>query len=156
MQWEAFIREAVYGGLHNVLIMASIIFFVMMIMEIGRDLQVLDRVTKWAAPALRLFGMSRQATFPLIVGLAFGIAYGAGVIIESARSGEISWRDLFLVNLFLSTCHAIFEDTALFLAVGANPWIILIGRFLLAVVLTYLVSRMGWLAAAAARAEQKN
>lgn len=145
LPWKAFVSDAFYGSLHNVLLMAAIIFPVMLVLEIGRDLRVLDRITVFVAPALRLLGLSRQATFPLLVGIIFGIAYGAGVIIEAARSGEISWRDLFLVNLFLSTCHAVIEDTALFIAVGADPWIILGGRFLLAVVLTCLVSRMAWL-----------
>lgn len=155
MQWEAFAREAVHGGLHNVLIMAGIIIPVMVILQIGRELNVLDRVTVFVAPVLRLFGLSRRAAFPLLVGVIFGIAYGAGVIIEAARSGEISWRDLFLVNLFLSACHAVIEDTALFIAIGADPWIILGGRFLLAVVLTCLVSRMGWLAARTSHAGAK-
>ncbi|MEW5899165.1 MAG: nucleoside recognition domain-containing protein [Bacillota bacterium] len=145
MQWEAFAGEALHGSLHNIWMMARIIIPVMLVLEIGRDLHILDRITVFVAPALRFFGLSRQATFPLVVGLIFGIAYGAGVIIEAARSGQISWRDLLLVNLFLSACHAIVEDTALFIAIGADPWIILGGRFLLAVVLTYLVSRMGQL-----------
>jgi len=154
LQWEAFAGEALRGGLHNIWMMARIIIPVMLVLEIGRDLRILDRITVFVAPALRFFGLSRQATFPLVVGFIFGIAYGAGVIIEAARSGKISWRDLFLVNLFLSACHAIVEDTALFIAVGANPWIILGGRFLLAVVLTYLVSRTGWLAAQTPRSPQ--
>lgn len=155
MQWEAFFREAFTGALHNVLMMTSIVFSIMILLEIGRDLNLLDKITVFTAPLLRFLGLSRQATFPLVVGLIFGIAYGAGVIIEAAKSGEISWRDLFLVNLFLSSCHAVIEDTALFFAIGADPWIILGGRFLLAVILTYLVSRMSWLATHCTEAKNK-
>jgi len=144
MNWEAFAREALQGSLHNVTMMAGIIFSVMMVIEIGRDLHLLDRLTRFLEPPLRLFGLSRQAAFPLLVGLIFGIAYGAGVIIEAARTKEISFRDLLLVNVFLSACHALIEDTALFIAVGADPRIILGGRVLLGVVLLFLAGRLVW------------
>jgi len=69
------------------------------------------------------------------VGIIFGIAYGAGVLIEEARSGRLSWKDIFLINVFLSVCHAVVEDTALFMAVGANgliySWVVLSQPFLL-------------------------
>lgn len=144
MNWEAFAREALQGSLHNVAMMAGIIFSIMMVIEIGRDLHLLDRLTSFLEPSLRLFGLSRQAAFPLLVGLIFGIAYGAGVIIEAAKTKEISFRDLLLVNIFLSACHALIEDTALFIAVGADPWIILGGRVLLGVVLLFLAGRLVW------------
>lgn len=145
MDWQAFVREAVSGVIYNVGIMAVIIIPVMMVLEIARERKILDRFALKMAPFLKVFGMSGEASLPLLVGGVFGIAYGAGVIIESANSGRITWRDLFLVNIFLSVCHAVIEDTALFLAVGANPVVILGGRFLLAVLITFLVSRSAWL-----------
>jgi len=144
LHWEAFAREALLGSLHNIAMMAGIIFFIMLLIEIGRDLHLLDRLTLFLAPLLRLFGLSRQAAFPLLVGIIFGIAYGAGVIIEAARTKEISYRDLLLVNMFLSACHALIEDTALFIAVGADPWVILGGRVLLGVVLLFVAGRLVW------------
>jgi len=47
--------------------------------------------------------------------------------------------------VFLSVCHAVVEDTALFMAVGANGLIILLGRFIAAILITYLISRTAWL-----------
>lgn len=146
MDWQAFTREAVSGVVYNVGIMAVIIIPVMVILEIAREKKLLDRFALKMAPFLKVFGMSGEASLPLLVGGVFGIAYGAGVIIESAKSGRITWRDLFLVNIFLSVCHAVIEDTALFLAVGANPVVILGGRFLLAVLITFIISRSAWLA----------
>lgn len=145
MDWRGFAREAAGGAAYNVVIMAAIIITVMVILEIAREMRLLDRFSSKVTPFLRLFGMSGEASLPLLVGGVFGLAYGAGVIIESASSGRITWRDLFLVNIFLSVCHAVIEDTALFLAVGADPLVILGGRFLMAVLITFLVSRSGWL-----------
>ena len=141
LDWSAFAVEAARGSAKNVLIMASIIIPIMILLELAREKRILDHFSKKLAPALKIFGMSPESAFPLLAGIVFGISYGAGVIIDSAKSGRISWRDMFLVNVFLAICHAMIEDTALFLAVGADPLVIIVGRLGLAVVITYLVSR---------------
>lgn len=146
MDWINFFHESLQGCWDNVSLMGMIIIPIMIILEIARDLKILDRIGEMLAPTMRVLGLSKEAAPPLMVGLGFGITYGAGVIIEAARSGRLTWKDLFLLNLFLSICHAVVEDTALFMAVGADGLPILGGRFLLAVVVTFLVSRSGWLA----------
>lgn len=145
MDWTGFAREALPGAIHNMCLMAAIVIPMMLVLELARDLGVLDRIAGWLAPALGVFRLSREAAFPLLVGLFFGIAYGAGVLIEEARSGRVGWRDLFLINIFLSVCHSVVEDTALFMAVGANGPVILLGRLVAAVIITWLISRSAWL-----------
>ncbi|MCG8400834.1 MAG: nucleoside recognition protein [Firmicutes bacterium] len=140
-----YLGEAIPGAVGIVFMMAAIVIPVMVVLELARDLNILDRVAGWLAPALRGLGLSPQAAFPLLVGIIFGISYGAGVLIEEARSGRLNWKDIFLINVFLSVCHAIVEDTALFIAVGANGLVILLGRFIAAILITYLISRTAWL-----------
>lgn len=140
MDWRLFALDAAWGGAKNLLIMAAVIIPIMVLLEIARDLQLLDRFSGKIAPLMKLFGISPGAAFPLFAGFIFGIAYGAGVLIEEANSGRLSRRDMFIVFVFLSICHAIIEDTALFLAVGADPLVILGGRLAMAIVITYLVS----------------
>jgi hypothetical protein len=140
LNWIGFLNEVVRGCWDNVSLMAVIIIPIMIILEIARDLKILDRVGERLAPALKFLGMSKEAASLLMVGLGFGISYGAGVIIEAARSGRLSWQDLFLLNLFLSICHAVVEDTALFMAVGADG----------------VVSRSGWMARQAEKHSTKD
>ena len=89
-------------------------------------------------PLLKMLRLPKEVVLPLIARLIFGIAYGAGVIIQSAREEVVQKEDLFTVSLFLVVCHSIIEDTMLFLTVGANFWIIALGRFLLAVLVTFV------------------
>lgn len=133
--------EAAGGSLKYVLIMAAIIIPVMILLEIARDRKWLEKFAARTGPVLNIFGMSPESAFPLLAGFVFGISYGAGVIIDSARSGRITVRDMILVNIFLSVCHAVVEDTALFMALGANPLVIIVGRLAAAILITYLVSR---------------
>ncbi|MGB9826707.1 MAG: hypothetical protein ACPLRU_08540, partial [Desulfofundulus sp.] len=90
---------------------------------------------------LHWLGMSEAAAFPLLTGLIFGILYGAGVIIEEARSGKLSRREIWLLNLFLGLTHAIVEDTAIFVTLGANLAVILGGRLVITVLVIFLIAK---------------
>lgn len=85
MDWKAFLTEAATGSLKYVLLMAAIIIVVMVLLEIAREKKLLEKFAAKTAPALKPFGMSPEAAFPLIAGFIFGISYGAGVIIDAAR-----------------------------------------------------------------------
>ncbi len=141
MDWTSFAHDAARGSAANLLIMAAVIIPIMILLEAARDMKLLDRYSKKVAPVMKVFGMSSEAAYPLLVGIFFGIGYGAGVIIEAARSGRLALKDMVLVFSFLSVCHALIEDTALFLALGANPVVIVPGRLVLAVAITYMIGR---------------
>lgn len=98
----------------------------MILMEFLRD-TALFRVRKGAlARAMGRFGFSPPALLPLLAGLLFGIAYGAGVILAMAREHGLARRDIVSVALFLSLCHAVVEDTLLFVLVGGDfLWMLL-------------------------------
>jgi hypothetical protein len=86
-------------------------------------------------------GITHHGLVPLVTGVIIGLTYGAGVIIHSIRTSDISKKESFLILLFLSVCHAIIEDTLIFVVIGANGFVLVAFRFALAIVLTYLVYR---------------
>ena len=88
-------------------------------------------------------GISGNGLIPLLTGIVIGLTYGAGVIIHSIRSTDIGKKEAFLILLYLSICHAVIEDTLIFVVIGANGIVLLLGRFFLATLLTYLVHRAG-------------
>lgn len=135
------LQEAIIGSFKSIFGIALIVFPLMMVLEIVKDLNILDRLSAVIRPVSRLFNIPQEAGLPLLAGLIFGITYGAGTIIQSAREGKLTKRDLVVVNTFLVICHAVFEDTMLFVAVGANGYLILLFRLMMAVVVTFLVSR---------------
>lgn len=135
------LKEAVFGSLKSVWSIAIIVFPLMIVMEFARKYKVMDFISAGLRPLTRFLGVQRSAAFPLAVGLIFGLAYGSGVIIQSAQEGEIDLRSLTLVSIFLACCHAVVEDTLLFVAVGANGWLLLGLRTLAAFIVTMLVSK---------------
>jgi hypothetical protein len=77
--------------------------------------------------------------FSLTVGVFLGITYGAGVLINEVRSGAMSKKDVFFVATFLMICHAIIEDTLLFVIFGADFTMVVLIRTIAAIIFSYLV-----------------
>ena len=76
--------------------------------------------------------------FSIVVGVILGITYGAGILIQEAKSGAISKPDLFYIGTFLMICHAIIEDTLLFVIFGADFTMVIVIRTIAAIVISYL------------------
>lgn len=100
-----------------------------------RMLAAVNRVTRW-------FGLTREAGLPWLGGNVFGIVFGGGLIIESTHTHKLSPRQVTLVATFLALSHGLLEDTAIFVVLGANLFWITIPRIVLAVVVTWLLSRI--------------
>ncbi|MFA5515586.1 MAG: nucleoside recognition domain-containing protein [Desulfuromonadales bacterium] len=110
--------------------------------EVLRYLPVFRRAGRAVDPLMRGMGLDRDAAVPLFTGIFLGIAYGAGIIIRVAQEKKLPRRQLFLMGLFLATCHAVVEDTLIFVVLGANGWIMLGVRLLIAVGLTAILARI--------------
>lgn len=121
--------------------MALIVIPLMLFMEIMKELNVLDRFTGWLHWTVKPFSMPPAAVLPLLTGLIFGLAYGAGFIIQAAKENTLSKRDLYLISLFLVINHSAIEDTLLFVAVGAKGWVLLSFRFAASILITWAVGR---------------
>ncbi|PAB57565.1 nucleoside recognition protein [Anaeromicrobium sediminis] len=129
------------GLVRSLVKMTCIIVPIMVALQLLKDYKILDKMAKRLSFISRFFNISQNSIFPLLVGFFIGISYGAGVIIESAESGNMSKKDTFLVVVFLITCHAVVEDSGLFIALGANGWILVSIRVIVAIMLTYIISR---------------
>lgn len=140
--WGDVFLESVMAALGGIVQLAAIVVPLMIGIQWLRDLAVLERLSQKLGLLAKLLGIAPQGSLTLAAGLVFGLAYGAGLIIESAREGRLSRRDLYLLVLFLSTCHAVIEDTLIFFPLGIPLWPLLGLRLSLALVLTALTARI--------------
>ncbi len=109
--------------------------------ELLRHLPVFRRAGNLVEPVMKGVGLTRDAAVPLFTGIFLGIAYGAGIIIRVARQKGLPDRELFLMGLFLATCHSVVEDILIFVVIGGNGLVILGVRLGLAALLTALLAR---------------
>lgn len=114
----------------------------MLAIQILKEIKFLDRLAGWMRPVTRLLGLPEKASIPLLAGFFFGLAYGAGVILQATQEENFSRRELYLMFLFLILAHAVVEDTLLFLPLGVNGWLLLGTRFGAALILTAIAARV--------------
>jgi hypothetical protein len=126
---------ALLGGLQLSLKLLLIIVPLVTLFELLRYLPFFRWAGDRCEPLMRGLGLSRQSAAPLFTGVFLGIAYGAGILIRIAQENRLPRRELFLLGLFLATCHAVVEDTLIFVVIGGNGWIILGVRLLVAALL---------------------
>lgn len=140
--------EAAYDISTGLFGLALKIFLIVMplliFLEWARTQAWFTRFIKASGAMFDPIGLRSESLFPLMTGILFGISYGAGVLIPQAQSGQLSRKQVFLTALFLCLCHAIIEDTLLFALVGANAWIVVVTRFVAAMVIVYAFSKSSW------------
>lgn len=119
-----------------------ILFLVFVLLELVQRSNILTKGHRAIAKFIGFLGFNAAGTAPLIAGIVLGIIYGAGVIDDLIKKENVNKKQVFLVSVFLSMCHAIFEDTGLFLVLGANLFWITIPRLLLAGLVTFISSKV--------------
>ena len=113
---------------------------VVVVLEILKVLKILDFINNLLYYLTKHLGITKSASMPLLIGILAGISYGAGAIISCYNNNDMNKKDVILVSTFLCICHALPEDTLLFVSVGANGWIVLLVRFVLGIIATLIAN----------------
>lgn len=131
------------NGIFNLSVKTFIILFlVFILLEIVKKLGLIDKADKTIGKPIKWLGLKSASAAPLVTGIVLGIIYGAGIIDDLIKEQNIRPRQVFLIAIFLGMCHALFEDTGLFLAIGANLFWITVPRIIVAIFITYLASKI--------------
>lgn len=132
--WEA-LEKAGLG----VFQLAIIVIPLMVFIQFLKDLQWLNKFSKTMAPVTKALGMKENTSTTMAAGLMFGLAYGAGVMIQAVQEDGVSKKDVTLAFIFLVACHAIVEDTLVFVPLGIPVWPLFLIRLGVAIALTLIV-----------------
>jgi len=143
---ETWLEIALLGlktATNGILQIAIIVIPLMLSIQILKDLKVITYLSKKMKPMTELLGLSTEKTaIPLLAGIIIGLAYGAGLIIESTKEENLSKKDLYLLSIFLVSSHAVFEDTVVFIPLGIAVLPLLIIRVTTAFLITILTARL--------------
>ena len=90
-------------------------------------------------PMIEKHSQKVNSGFSIMVGVILGITYGAGILIAEYENGALKKKDILFIGTYLMICHAIIEDTLLFVIFGANLWLIVGLRLLFATLIAYLI-----------------
>ncbi len=140
--WGEIFIHGIQTSVLGILQMAVIIIPLMIGIQLLKDIKALPYLAKGLMPFTRLIGATEKTGVTLMAGIVFGIAFGAGVIIQAAKEDNLSKKDLYLVSIFLVICHAVIEDTLIFVPLGINVLPLLLIRILLAILVTALTAKV--------------
>lgn len=135
----AIVLHAIEKAALGVYQLAIIVIPLMIGIQILKDLKVLQWFSRIMSPFTRILGMKENTSTTLAAGLLFGLAYGAGVMIQAVKEDGVSKKDVTLAFIFLVGCHAVVEDTLIFVPLGIPVLPLLFIRLFTAILLTLIV-----------------
>jgi hypothetical protein len=133
---------ALKSGLFSILGLAKIIIPLMVAIEVLKDLNILEKFSKFMSPLSKSLKVKEDSSLPLVVGSVLGLFFGAGVLFQSVQEGDLDKRSLVIISVFLALCHAVVEDTVIFLPIDANLPLVLVIRLSVAYLIAFAASRL--------------
>lgn len=140
--WVEITLNAFQSAAMGIVQLAIIVIPVMLFIRVLQDVGALERFAAAMRPLMHPLGIAPRGAVTMAGGLFFGLAFGAGVILEEARKQKFTRRELTLIILFLCVCHAVVEDTLIFAPLGINVLPLLLVRLVSAILLTLLIARL--------------
>lgn len=114
------------------------IFFIVMglmvILGLLKSFDWIPALVRILGPFLRLMGLNERVGVLWLTAVVFGLTYGAAVIVEEAKEGNLSARDLEKLHLSVGINHSMVEDPILFVALGLNAFWLYVPRLVTAMV----------------------
>lgn len=138
--WGTIVYQGIESAVIGIVQLSFIVIPIMIFIQIMKDFKWLKLFSKFMSPLTRLLRINENTSTTLVAGLLFGITYGAGVMIQAVKEDGVRKRDIYLVTIFLVACHAVIEDTLLFVPLGIPIWPLLVIRLVVAILLTILVA----------------
>ncbi|MCM3714622.1 nucleoside recognition domain-containing protein [Halalkalibacter oceani] len=138
--WLAIGWDGVTSAALGIFQLALIVIPLMVVIQVMKERNWIKVMAKAMRPLTKLLRVQENTSTTLVSGLTIGLAFGAGVIIQAAKEDGISKKDMYLIVIFLVACHAVVEDTLIFIPLGIPVWPLLIIRIVTAILLTLAIS----------------
>ncbi len=138
---DELLKHAVFGSLKLSLKLILIIVPLMIAYEFLENSRTFKKILDGLHFLLKPLGFSKQASISMLAGIFLGVTYGSGVLLAQSEKKVLSEMDALLTAVYLSMCHAVIEDTLVFVAIGGNGFYILGTRIIIATAITFIFYR---------------
>ena len=140
-QLTSILPGALKGGLILCAEIAAVVLPLILGYELAKAYGVFERPWSRLRPVLAWLGLGPGGLVPLLAGIFLGLLYGAGILVSVSRDQGLAAGERLALAVFLVTCHAVVEDTAIFVLLGGSAFWILAPRLVLALGLTAWLAR---------------
>lgn len=117
--------------------MLVIIFSLNILQAVMAEFGIIRAVSRALRPVMHVFGLSSRCAVLWIIANTLGLAYGAAAMIEEADKGKMRREDIDGLNTHIGISHSNLEDVILLSSVGAVWWILLLSRWVWAIILVW-------------------
>lgn len=124
----------ILGELRNYLMIYIIITALVALMYILKKTGIIEKLNNFLEPFLEFIGLTKSAAPITIIGTTLGLAYGGALIINEAKSGKLTDKDIVLSLSLMGLSHSLIEDTLIMLAIGASIVGVLFARILFTII----------------------
>ena len=130
--WQWFL-----SALKLVLMMVVIIYSLNILQRLLREFGAMEKIAMVFRPLMTVFGLPSNTVFLWIVANIIGLGYGAAAMLDELVRGDVSYRDVLLLDTHICISHRNLEDLLLLSACGAVWWILLLSRWAMSILLVW-------------------
>ncbi len=112
----------------------GIIMTIMIVLESLKFLGWIKYFLRFFKPLMRILGLSDRTAALWVTAVLFGLMYGGTVIIEEARKGDLTRKELEQLHISIGINHSMVEDPALFLVFGLNAFWLWVPKLVMAII----------------------
>jgi hypothetical protein len=125
--------------------MLLVIVGLMVVMELAKQVHLVEKVVRLIEPLLGLLGLSRQVGLLWLTAALLGITYGGALIVEEVREGKLPPDRLKTLHVSIGINHAMLEDPAVFIPLGIHPFWLWVPRLVVAVMFAHAYRLWLWM-----------
>lgn len=134
--WPLF-KSWLLGLLKLTVWMTCLIWLLNVLQRILYEFNLMEKISHAFRPLLRVFGLGEKTSFLWIVANLVGLSYGSAIMLDEAERGNLSARDVNLLNTHIGISHSNLEDLLLVSALGGVWYVILLSRWVLVTILVW-------------------
>lgn len=121
-----FLYATIINGLTLAIEIIILVALVLIVNQILKNSKFLKKINKNISPFVAL-----------ISGFLLGILYGSSILIKEAKN--LSKKQIISISCFLMVAHAMIEDPLLFVLFGANIYVLIFFRIILAIIVVLII-----------------
>lgn len=100
--------------------------------------QIIDKLSNLLKPIMFLFGLAKESAPYWLIANVIGLIYGAGILITANENNDLEKEEISRLNVSICSMHSIIQETANFLILGVHIGILIIPRFITAVLTVWI------------------
>lgn len=141
LDWLKNIFFWLYLQLRTLVLIAIVITVLFFIVELVKYYHLITKINFLIKPFMQLIKLHRNNYMVTFLCIIVGLTYSWGILRDEKINNVFFKRHQLLKSLLLiAICHAIIEDGLVIFLLGANIWIVILGRLLFAILLGAIFS----------------